>query len=275
MAEFWGTVQSSLGGKLLDIGVRLIAAALLLVVGAWLIRKLLRLIRDTKHFRTLTPSARSFLHSFMSIALKALLAVVVIAVLGIPMASIIAVLGSVGLAIGLALQGSLSNIAGGLIIMMFKPFEVGDYVTIGEHAGTVTEIGVFFTVLTTPDNRRVVVPNAGISNKEMVNSVSGTLRRVDVDVSAPYGARAEDVFDALSRAIAAVPEILPDPAPLTMIVGYGDSAIRYQAQVWCNGADLLKTRYALNESIKRTFDASGITFPFPQLDVHIAEGRGA
>ena len=132
-----------------------------------------------------------------------------------------------------------------------------------------------YTELTAPDNRRILVPNAEMSNKTTVNSVSDSIRRIDVEVGAPYSVKAEDVLAALQYAIAKVPELRSDPTPLTVCSGYADSAVLYQAQAWCDSEVLLKARYALNESIKRTFDERGISFPFPQLDVHIKEEKRA
>lgn len=269
MDGVWLSLKGTFVDKVIEIGVRLLAAGLILLVGIWLIKKLLRLVQDAKQLQHLTPSERSFLHSLLRIGLKCLLAALVVTTLGVPMASIVALIGSVGLAIGLALQGALQNVAGGLIIMIFKPFAVNDYVTVGQYSGTVTEIGIFYTVLTTSDNCKVVVPNAQITNKEMRNSVSGSLRRVDIQIAAPYDVRAEEVFLALSRAAAETPGVLAEPAPSCVLSGYADSAVEYQVFVWCSDADVRSVRFALNEAVKRVFDESGISFPFPQLDVHI------
>ena len=172
------------------------------------------------------------------------------------------------MAIGLALQGSLANIAGGFILLIFKPFAVGDYILTENTEGTVTEIGIFYTRLLTLDNKRVTIPNAKVSNETLVNATAEGKRRVDLLFTASYADPADAVERALLAACAQNPLILEDPAPFARLSGHKDSALEYTVRAWCKTEDYWTVWFDLQRDVKNAFDRAGITIPFPQVDVH-------
>jgi small conductance mechanosensitive channel len=207
-----------------------------------------------------------------------ILIVVVVAVLGqfgVETASIIAVLGTVGLAVGLALQGTLSNFAAGVVLLILRPFRAGEYIDSGSQAGTVMEIGLFATVLRTFDGVYVYVPNGQLVNSALKNFSRSETRRIDVVVGISYS---DDIEKALSIGmafLAADARILKDPAPETMVVALADSSVNVNLRCWTNAADYFPVLFDLNKGIKQRFDADGITIPFPQRDLHITERKSA
>lgn len=212
----------------------------------------------------------SFLNSFLSIALKALVIITVAGILGIPMTSFITILGSMAVAIGLSLQGSLSNIAGGLIILLFKPFAIGEYIAVDGVEGTVSEIGLYYTHLKTADNQKVVVPNAVASNNTLVNVTHQTTRRIDLHFTVAYDADIATVKDILLGIADAHPKILKTPAePMARLSEHGESALVFVLRCWCNSEDYWDVRFDLLEQVKEAFDKREIGIPYPQLDVHL------
>lgn len=249
-------------------GGRLIVALIILIVGFKLINFFTKKLMNAKVFVKLEGSARSFIKSLVGIIAKVLVCVVALSVMGVPMTSIITVIGSCGLAVGLALQGSLANIAGGLVLLLVKPFKVGDFIAAGDISGTVTEIGIFNTKVRTIDNRMIIVPNSTISNATVTNVTELPLRRVDLTFTAAY----DDDIAAVKKTLLSVCErhdkILPDPAPFARVSGHKDSAIEYTVRAWCKTEDYWDVYFDLYEQVKAAFDEKGITIPFPQLDVH-------
>lgn len=207
-----------------------------------------------------------------------ILTIVVIAVLGqfgVQTASIIAVLGTAGLAVGLALQGTLSHFAAGVVLLILRPFRMGEYIDAGSQAGTVQEIGLFATILRTADGVQVYVPNGQLLNASLKNYSRSETRRIDVVVGISYG---DDIEKALSIAMAfleADTRILKDPAPQTMVVALADSSVNLNLRCWVNGSDYFPVLFDVNKGIKQRFDAEGINIPFPQRDVHITERKSA
>ena len=258
-------------------GGRLLLSLILLGVGFKLINFCGRKLSRSRVVSKLDLSVQTFLGSLLRIGLKILLALTALAIMGVPMTSIVAVIGSCGLAIGLALQGSLANIAGGFILLIVKPFRLGDYISTGTFTGTVETIGIFNTTLVTLDNRRVVVPNAEISNATLVNMTAEETRRVDLTFSASYADDADRVEGVLLEVCRKHPLILGDPAPFARLSGHKDSALEYTVRAWCRTQDYWTVYYDLFKDVKRAFEANGITIPFPQLDVHTpdAPSRGA
>ena len=249
-------------------GGRLLIALLLVIVGFKLIGSLMKRLSRGKAMKKLDVSARGFAVSFLGITLKILLCVTALGVMGVPMTSIITVIGSCGLAIGLALQGSLANIAGGFILLILKPFAVGDFITMGEVSGTVEEIGVFNTKLLTIDNRRVIVPNSSVSNATLVNVTALGNRRVDLTFTASYTDDVNKVEKVLLSVCEKHPLILRDPAPFARLSAHKDSALEYTVRAWCAGTDYWTVYFDLLKEVKLAFDENGITIPFPQVDVH-------
>jgi small conductance mechanosensitive channel len=249
-------------------GGRLIVALIILIVGFKLINFFTKKLMNAKVFVKLEGSARSFIKSLVGIIAKVLVCVVALSVMGVPMTSIITVIGSCGLALGLALQGSLANIAGGFVLILVKPFKVGDFVISGDLSGTVTEIGIFNTKLSTIDNRVVIIPNSSISNATVTNVSALPQRRVDIAFTASYADDVSAVKKTLLSVCEKHPLVFKDPAPFARISGHKDSAVEYTVRAWCKTEDYWDVYFDLMEQVKLAFDAAGITIPFPQLDVH-------
>ncbi len=253
----------------LTAGTRLVGAALALFVGLKLTKWLLLLLKKGAGFSKLEQSLQSFIGSFIRIALYILLFLTVAYILGVPMTSFVTILASAGVAIGLALQGFLSNFAGGLMILLFKPFQVGDYIETVSQSGTVKEITVCYTVLVTPDHKRITLPNGTLTNAAIVNYSVEEQRRVDLTYSVAYRSDSALVRQVLLQLAAAHPLVLAEPAPAVQLSRHSDSSLDFLLWVWTTPADYWQVYYALNEQVKLAFDQNGIEIPFPQMDVHI------
>ncbi len=261
------TIWETLKAYLVEYGIRLLIALVVLFVGLKLIKFFTKRIKGKKTFKKLDNTASSLLGSFISITCKVLLFVTVIAILGIPMTSVITILGTVSLAIGLALQGSLANFAGGLMIVLFKPFKIGDFIDNHTDSGVVTDMGVFYTTLTTPDNRVITVPNSLLSNATVVNYSVSETRRVDLDISVAYDTDIDIAKRLLISLSKANPLSLADPEPFVAVTQHAASAITLTLRVWCKGADYWTLRFELLENIKKAFDAAGIEIPYSYMNV--------
>lgn len=257
----------------MSAGVKLLISAVILIVGFKLTGFLVKKLKNRKVGAHTDETVRGFVVSFVSIALKVLIIVTVAAYLGVPMTSMVAVIGSAGVAIGLALQGGLSNIAGGLMIMIFRPFSVGDYISSSSGDGTVASIGIYHTTLVTPDCRRVVIPNSALTSSTVTNYSAEPSRRVDLDFSASYGDDIDKVRAAILSVANGIPQVLKDPAAEVMVAEHSDSAVKYRVRAWCKGEDYWTVYFALQENVKRAFDESGISIPFPQVDVHMVDEK--
>lgn len=262
-------IVDKIGEYLAEAGLNLIVAAIVFVVGWKLINLLSKKIKEGKAFTRIEPTAKSFLRSFLTIALKIMLLLTVAAIIGIPMNSVVTIISSCGIAIGLALQDSLSNIAGGFIITFFKPFSVGDFVKAGEYEGTVKSINIFYTKIITPDNKIVVIPNRTVSDSAITDYNAFETRRIDISVGASYGADAEDVKQALLAAARLNENVLANPEPTAVITSFDDSAVTYQLKAWCETDKYWDTRFNLMENIKKIFEERDIQIPFPQMDIHL------
>ena len=252
-----------------QFGLKLIGALLLLIVGHKIIKFIIKKIKESKPMQKFDKDIKGFAVSALSITLNVLLAISAIAICGVPMASIIAALGTAGLAVGLSLQGSLSNFAGGIVILIFKPFHVGNYIDIGTHAGTVEEIGIFYTKIITLDNREVVIPNSVISNTSLTNVTAKKERRVDLTFSVSYLSDTEKVKKVALNVIKAHADILEDPAPTVRMMDRADSSLDFTVRAWCKTEHYWDVYFDLNEQIKKAFDENDIEIPFPQVDVHM------
>jgi len=250
-------------------GIVILKAVVAGIVGWQIIKRILRWLKTSKKLDHLDKGLRSFLVSFSRIALYAVLLIVLSSIIGIPATSFVTVLASCGVAIGLALQGALSNFAGGLMILFFKPFRIGDYVEVGGESGTVVEISVVYTVLLTVDNKRVTLPNGTITNSVIENYSAEDLRRVDLNFSAAYGCDMEKVKGIISSVVEAHPLALTDPAPFVRLSAHDASALTYTARVWVKSADYWTVNFDLLEGVKKAFDENGIEIPFQQVDVRV------
>lgn len=252
-------------------GIKLLKAIVVLVVALKVIGWLKKWLKKSPKLDKLDPGVRSFVSSFVSIGLYIVLIIVMAGMIGIPATSFVTILASCGVAIGLALQGSLSNFAGGLMILLFKPFKVGDYIEASGEAGTVTEITVVYTVLLTPDNKRITLPNGSLTNSVIENYSAEELRRVDLDFNTAVDCDMDKVKGIIEKLAADHPLVLAEPAPFVRLSAHSDSALTYTARVWCKNEDYWDVHFDLKESVEKSFAQNDIKVPYPQMDVHVKQ----
>jgi len=251
----------------------LIMALIILFVGIYVIRFINSMVKKLFMKKDYDPALESFLQSFISIALKIVLFVLVITQLGVQSSSLVAIVGAAGLAIGLALQGSLSNFAGGVLILIFKPFRVGDFITAQGLDGTVKEITIFYTKLTTFGNQVAIIPNGKLSNDNVVNYNAMPTRRDNVKIGIGYGSDINAAKDILLQICADSEHILEEPIPEVYVDSLGDSSVNLTLRFWANLTVYWPAHFYVIEESKKRFDAAGIEIPFPQRDVHM-KGKG-
>ena len=268
LGAYFSKLLTMLKDFALTYGGRLLIALALMIIGFKIINIINRKLTRSRPIQRFEKSARQFFLSVTSVIAKLLVGVTAMAILGVPMTSIVAVVASCGLTIGFALQGSLSNIAGGFVLMLTRPYKVGDFLKFNDVIGTVEEIGVFHTKILTIDNRRVVVPNATISNATVTNFFALPLSRVDLTFTASYS----DDIDLVERTLLDVcdrnEKILKDPEPFARVSAHKDSALEYTLRAWVKSSDYWDVCFDLHRDVKKAFDKNGITIPFPQVDVH-------
>ncbi|KZN52702.1 mechanosensitive ion channel family protein [Pseudoalteromonas luteoviolacea] len=250
---------------------KLALAIITLIVGLWLISLVGSAIDYLLEKRDFNISLRKWLSSVATVLLKACLFISVISMLGVKTTSFIAILGAAGLAVGLALQGSLSNFAGGVLILIFKPFKVGDYIVAQGEEGVVEAIDVFCTFLTTLDNRRIILPNGPLASEQVNNVTHEPIRRVDLSVGISYNNCVDEAEKALLNMAKNDDRILQEPAPFVGVVGYGDNSIDLTVWVWCKTDDYWNVYFATNRAIKPALDSANVAIPYPQRDVHIID----
>lgn len=254
---------------LIELGSKLIGLILILIIGFKLVKLIIKFLNKSKGFNKLEKSVRTFITSFIGIVLKVLVFITALGYLGIPMTSIITVFGSATLAIGLALQGGLTNMTGGLLLLIFKPFKVGDFIDCSGGSGTVAEITIFYTILDTPDNKRVVIPNGSLSNDHIVNYSTHATRRLDLKFTVGYDSDIDKVKKILVDTVNLEEKVLKDEEIFARLSEHGDSALVFTVRVWVNTSDYWDVKFNLEENVKRAFDKNGIEIPYPQLDVHL------
>lgn len=250
-------------------GFKLIAVIVMIIVGLKAIKWLKKWIRTSPRLDKIDSSLRSFAVSFISVVLYAILFITTLMILGVPATSFVAVLTTCAAAIGLALQGSLSNFAGGIMILLFKPFKIGDYIEAAGEAGVVSEISVVYTELLTLDNKRITIPNGTLTNSVIENYSSEELRRVDLTFNTSYKCNVETVKSVISKVIESNPKALKKPEPFVRLSAHSDSALTYTVRIWCKNADYWDVNFDTIENVKKAFDENGIEIPYNQLDVHI------
>lgn len=250
-------------------GGQLLLALVTLVVGLWLIGKLIKILKRIFEMRSFEQTLQSFLIHLITITLKVLLIISVVTMVGVQMTSFIAILGAAGLAFGLALSGTLQNFAGGVMLLIYKPFKVGDYIDAQGSAGTVAEIQIFHTILKTVDNKTIVIPNGGLSNSTMTNYSTEPIRRVDWTFGISYSDNIDKARELILRVINADERIHKDPFPFIGVISLGDSSVNLVTRVWVDTPNYWDVFFIINENVKKEFDNSGISIPFPQRDVHL------
>lgn len=249
--------------------IRLAAAGLLLFIGSKLIKFLMNRFKRSKLYQKMDPGLASFTASGSRIVLYIILILMCFGVLGIETASFLALFTSGGVAIGLAFQGAVTNLAGGVMILLFHPFRVGDYIETTEIAGTVNAISVLYTVVLTPDNKRVTVPNGSLTNAAITNYSAVGQRRVELTFSVSYDCDIDKVKQILLSVAESDPKSLKGPAPLARLKTQSASSLDFVLRVWCAPENYWDLYFDLNENVKKALDEAGMEIPFPQMDVHM------
>jgi small conductance mechanosensitive channel len=250
-------------------GLKVIAAIAILVIGRIVAKILRSFIKKIMGKSGVEQTLISFVTSLAYVGMMAFVIIAALGQLGVQTASFVAVLGAAGLAVGLALQGSLANFAAGVLMVIFKPFQVGDLIEAGGTMGVVEEIGIFNTEMKTPDNKKVIVPNAKVTGDNIVNHTAKDLRRVDMVAGVSYSDDLDKARTVLEEILAADDRILKDPAPTIAVSELADSSVNFVVRPWVKTPDYWDVYFATHERIKKDFDAAGISIPFPQQDLHL------
>jgi small conductance mechanosensitive channel len=250
-------------------GIKVVIAIVVLIIGLWIIKRIVRTTDRLMTKRDVNVSLRGFLRSLISILLKIMLIISIAEMVGLKTTSFIAVLGAAGLAIGFALQGTLANFAGGVMILLFKPFKVGDLIESQGHRGKVKEIHIFVTILTTFENKTVILPNAAVSNNDIVNYTTQGILRVDLTFGISYSSNIKEAKDTLMKIMTDHPKVLKDPAPFVGVSELADSSVNLAVRPHAKSEDYWTVYFDVYEAGKLALDKAGVTIPFPQMDVHL------
>jgi small conductance mechanosensitive channel len=261
--------MSIINELIITYGSKIILALITLFVGLKIIKFIMKLITKKFEKANIDMSLRPFLISIMSVVMKILLGISIASMLGVQMTSFIAIIGAAGLAVGLALQGSLSNFAGGVLILLLKPFNVGDYIEAAGFSGTVQEIQIFYTILNTPDNNKVIVPNSNLSNSGTINYSANPTRRLNLKFGVSYENDILKVKNILIKIAKDHRQILNEPAPQVLLGEHGDSALVFYLRAWTKIEDYWNVYFEIMETVKLEFDKEDINIPYPQMDVHM------
>lgn len=257
----------------LDIGMRILLAALTLLIGAQIIKLVRKVVKKVLTKADADVGVVQFLDSFLKVALYIVLGFMIAAGFGVDAASIVALLGSAGVAVGLALQGSLSNLAGGVLILILKPFKVGDYIKedAAGNEGTVSEIQMFYTKLLTGDNKTIVLPNGTLANTSLTNVTQADKRRIDIQVGISYDSDIKKAKEVLMSVLNTEAKTLSDMDKMVFVDSLGDSAVVMGLRCWVKKEDYWDVKWRMTENVKYALDEAGISIPFPQMDVHVKE----
>lgn len=253
----------------MEYGIMLLGAIIALLIGLWIIKMMVNTTGNVMTKRNVDPSLIPFLKSILNIGLKVALFISVAGMVGIEMTSFIAILGAAGLAVGLALQGTLQNFAGGVMILLFKPFKVGDVLEAQGYVGSVKEIQIFNTIMATPDNKIIIIPNGSLANSSMTNYSTMDTRRVDFSFGIGYDDDFDKAKEIIKGLIDADERILKDPAPFVRVGELADSSVNINIRVWVNAPEYWNVHFDMIENVKRSFDKEKISIPYPQMDVHL------
>ena len=250
-------------------GTSLAIAIAVLIIGFFITKRISKLVGKSLDKRNFDESLKRFLMSMVSTVLRILVVITALSQLGVEMTSFVALIGAAGLAIGMAFSGTLGNFAGGVMILIFRPYKVGDYIKAQGEEGVVSEIQIFNTVLLTVDNKTIIVPNGAMANGNITNFSAQELRRVDFTVGIGYGDDYQKAKTLLEKFIAEDEKILKDPAPFIGLGELADSSVNIALRVWTKSADYWDVHFKMNQKIYEQFDKEGLNIPFPQMDVHV------
>ena len=263
-------IFSSVSETIIKWGLKVLAAVLIYLIGAWVIRRVKKMLRRIFEKRKIEPSLATFTISFVNISLTVLLFVIVVSIMGVPTSTFAALLAAGGLAVGMALSGTLQNFAGGVMLLLFKPFKVGDYIQANGFEGTVDAIRITSTQIHTADNKIVHLPNGSVANSNIQNYSTAEVRRVDWSISISYGDDVEKAISLLLEYLNKDPRVLTEPdAPFAALSQLGDSAIVLTARAWTKSSNYWGLFFDINKLIYNEFPKQGLNFPYPQLDVHV------
>lgn len=250
-------------------GVQVILALTIFIVGKWVAKKIANIVQRVLAKNNVDPAIQHFVGSLVSWVLIIFVVIASLGQLGIQTASFVAIVGAAGLAVGLALQGSLANFAAGVLILIFRPFKVGDFIEVAGVSGVVQKIQIFTTKLHSPDNKKIIVPNGGVISGNITNYSANDTRRVDLVFGVGYGDDINAAKAVLQSVVAAEPKVLEDPAPTIAVVELADSSVNLVCRPWVNTADYWDVYFNITEAAKKALDAQGISIPFPQRDLHL------
>lgn len=266
----WMETAQTLG---VEYGMKLLGALAILIIGVWVAKQIKKVIIKLMGKSKVDPTLISFVASMAYVVMQVFVIVAALEKLNIKTTSFVAILGAAGLAVGLALQGSLANFAAGVLMIIFKPFKVGDLVEAGGVLGTVRDIGIFTTHVDTLDNKKTIVPNAKLTSDNITNYSANSTRRVDLIAGVSYSDDIDKARAAIDAVLKAVPGILETPAPDIFVSEMADSSVNFTVRPWCNPNDYWGVYFGVTEGIKKKFDEEGISIPFPQRDVHLYEHK--
>ncbi|WP_417612467.1 mechanosensitive ion channel family protein [Owenweeksia hongkongensis] len=273
--EDFQTYWEQVSGLVIEYGASLLLAILVLIIGLWLIKKIVKTVSRTMEKRHVDASLRPFLSSIIKALLTIMLVITVASMVGVEMTSFVAVLGAAGLAVGLALQGSLANFAGGVLILLLKPFKVGDFIEANGFSGTVREIQIFYTYITTTQNQEVVIPNGDLSNNAVKNYSFHDTRRIDMTFGIGYEDNIDQAKKILREIVESDSRILQDKGVDIFLEELADSSVNFHVRAWAKSSDFWDIYNNMNEKVKKAFDAAGVSIPFPQRDVHLFQENKA
>lgn len=256
-------------GKSIEYGTNLVIAIAVLVIGMFIAKRITKVVARVLTKKDFDESLQKFLLSLVSISLRILVVMSALGQLGVEMTSFVALIGAAGLAIGMAFSGTLSNFAGGIMILIFRPYKVGDYVSAQGEEGIIHEIQIFNTIILTLDNKTIIIPNGAMANGNITNFTMQELRRVDFVVGIGYGDDYKKAKEVLERFISEDDKILKDPAPFIGLGELADSSVNITLRVWGKTDDYWDIHFKMNEKIYTEFDQAGLNIPYPQMDVHV------
>ena len=257
-----------IGTDIAELAMKIVAALLILIVGLWLVKQIVKMVRKAKPIQKLAPEVQTFTASAVKVLGYALVILMAVTTLGVPTASILAVLGSCGLAVGLALQGSLSNLAGGIMLMIFRPFKVGDFISDGAHDGTVKKITMFYTVIATADNLQITLPNGALANAAIKNLNANDIRRLDIDVTLSPAADKAKVCDLLLDCAKKNELVLSDPAPEALVTVTEGGLPTFKLRTWFKSGDYWTVYFNLNEAVQKALTENALPLAHQQVDLH-------